>query len=157
MPHAVRRAAFTDTDYRALAAFRHQLRRFSAFSEAAAREIGIEPRQHQLLLAVRGLPPGTEPSVRALAARLVLRHHTVVELVDRLVDAGLIVRDRSAQDRRAVRLRITERGENVLADLTQAHLDELRVLAPALVAALHTALPTPRRRKTVSERSRGRA
>lgn len=153
----VARPAFTDTDYRALAAFRHQLRRFSAFSESAARDIGIEPRQHQLLLAIRGLPPEIEPSVRALAAQLVVRHHTVVELVDRLVDAGLVVRDRSAKDRREVRLCITERGEHVLADLTQAHLDELKVLAPALVAALHTVLPTPRRRKTVSERPRGRA
>jgi DNA-binding MarR family transcriptional regulator len=153
----VPRLAFTDTDYRALAAFRHQLRRFSAFSESAARKIGIEPRQHQLLLAVRGLPPGVEPSVSALAAQLCVRHHTVVELVDRLVEAGLVVRDRSAKDRRAVRLCITERGESVLADLTKDHLDELRVLAPALVATLHTVLPSPRRRKTVSERSRGRA
>ena len=151
------RAAFSDTDYRALAAFRHQLRRFSAFSESAARKIGIEPRQHQLLLAIRGLPPGIEPSVSALAAQLCVRHHTVVELVDRLVEAGLVVRDRSAKDRRAVRLCITQRGESVLADLTEDHLDELRVLAPALVAALHTVLPSPRRRKTVSERSRGRA
>ena len=154
---AVARPAFTDSDYQRLAAFRHQLRRFTAFSESAARAAGIEPRQHQLLLAVRGLPPGTEPSVGALATQLVVKHHTVVELVDRLVEAGLIVRDRSAKDRRAVRLSITERGERILAELTQAHLDELRVLAPALVAALHNVLPTPRRRKTVSERSRGRA
>jgi len=148
------RRAFTDRDYRALAAFRHQLRRFIAFSESAARDVGIEPRQHQLLLAIRGLPPEVEPTVGALATQLVVRHHTVVELVDRLVTAGLVVRDRNTRDRRAVRLRITPQGERVLEDLTQAHLEELRVWAPALVEALHTVMPS--RLKPVSERRNDR-
>ena len=88
------------SDYRALADFRHQLRRFIAFSETAARGVGLEPRQHQVLLALRGLPEGVEPTVQVLAERLVLRHHTVVELLDRLEAEGLIRRGRAPEDRR---------------------------------------------------------
>ena len=65
-----RRADISDTDYRALAEFRHHIRRFLRFSEDAARAAGLEPQQHQLLLAIRGLPQGTEPSIGELAERL---------------------------------------------------------------------------------------
>jgi DNA-binding MarR family transcriptional regulator len=136
----------TDTDYRALAEFRHQLRRFMAFSETAARAIDLEPRQHQLLLALRGLAPGVEPSVAALADALVLRHNTVVELLDRLEAAGLIRRTRAAADRRRAEIALTPRAEDLLRQLSAAHLDELRSLAPALVGSLNLALRASRRR-----------
>lgn len=129
-----------DSEYRALADFRFQLRRFLAFSEEKARGVSLEPRHHQLLLAVRGLPPGTPPTVSAVAERLLLRHHTVVGLVDRLQQRGLIRRDRAAEDRRQVRLTITPRGEDLLHGLSIAHRDELAILGPALVTALRRVL-----------------
>ena len=135
----------SDADYRALAGFRHQLRRFIAFSESAAREVGVEPRQHQLLLALRGLPPDVEPTVQVLAERLVLRHHTVVELLDRSEEAGLVRRGRDVADRRRAVVTITARGSELLRKLSAAHLDELRSLAPALVGSLNAALRASRR------------
>ena len=134
------------SDYRALADFRHQLRRFIAFSETAARGVGLEPRQHQVLLALRGLPEGVEPTVQVLAERLVLRHHTVVELLDRLEAEGLIRRGRAPQDRRRAVVTITARALELLTKLSRSHLDELRSLAPALVGALNSALRASRSR-----------
>jgi len=130
----------SDSEYRALADFRHQLRRFLAFSEKRARGAGLEPRHHQLLLALRGLPPGTPPTVGAVAERLLLRHHTVVGLIDRLQHRGLIRRTRAPEDRRQVRLAITARGEDLLHGLSIAHRDELATLGPALVTALRRVL-----------------
>mgnify|MGYP000579580101 CR=1 FL=1 len=126
----------SDSEYLALADFRHQLRRFLAFSEEMARGVGLEPRHHQLLLAVRGLPSGTPPTISAVAERLLLRHHTVVGLIDRLQRRGLIRRTSAPEDRRQVRLVITSRGEDLLHGLSIAHRDELTTLGPALVTAL---------------------
>jgi DNA-binding MarR family transcriptional regulator len=124
-------------DYRALAELRHQIRRFLAFSEDAAREAGLQPQQHQLLLAVKGLPLDVAPTIGEIAARLMVKHHTVVELVDRLVDNGLVVRERGV-DRRVVLLRLTPAAERVLKRLSVAHAEELRVLSPALASSLRT-------------------
>ena len=129
-----------DHAYRSLAEFRHRLRRFVAFSETKARSIGLEPRQHQVLLALRGLPDGTSPTIGALAERLVLRHHTVVGLVDRLERRGLVRRGRAAGDRRQVRIVLTRRGRDTLRRLSLAHRDELVESAPALLAALRKLL-----------------
>jgi DNA-binding MarR family transcriptional regulator len=92
----------TLADYRALADFRYQLRRFLHFSESAAREGGLEPQQHQLLLAVKGAPGGQPPTIGMLAERLQLRHHSTVELVDRMEDRKLVRRARAGEDRRQV-------------------------------------------------------
>ncbi len=123
-------------DYRALAEFRHQIRRFLAFSAAAARREGVDPQQHQALLAITGLPRGTAPTIGAIAQRLQLRHHTTVELVDRLAAHGLIRRSRSTVDRRRVEVALTRRGEALLRRLSLHHLAELRTLAPALARTL---------------------
>ena len=136
----------SDADYRALASFRHQLRRFLAFSESAARSVGLEPRQHQLLLALRGLPVDTPPSVQVLADRLVLKHHTVVELLDRLEQAGLVRRDRAADDRRRACVSLTPRALELLKKLSSAHLGELRSFAPELVGTLNGVLRASRGR-----------
>jgi len=135
----------SDAHYRALADFRKRLRLFLAFSETAARGVGLEPRQHQLLLALRGLPEGAEPSVQTLADQLALKHNTVVELIDRLEATGLIARERAADDRRRAHLVITARGADVLRQLSDVHLDELRLQAPELVGALHGVLRASRR------------
>ena len=136
-------ADLSDTDYRALAGFRKQLRAFVAFSEDAARKVGLEPRQHQLLLALRGIDD--EPSVGALAEHMALKHHTVVELLDRLESGGLIKRERAADDRRRARIALTPRGRDLLRKLSRAHLDELRDRAPALVSSLTLVLRASRR------------
>lgn len=126
-----------EADYAALAEFRYQIRRFLHFSEQAARTAGIEPQQHQLLLAVKGVAEsGEEPSIRALAERLQLQHHSTGELVDRLVDRGLVSRSRAPEDRRLVLIQLTALGVSELERLTACHLAELRTNGPALVAAL---------------------
>lgn len=121
----VRRADLTEPEYRVLARFRFALRVFLRFSEDAAREAGVTPNQHQLLLAIRGFPTG-DPSVTEFAEWLQLKHHSTVELVDRAVDANLISRHPDANDRRRQRLALTARGAEALASLSDAHREELR-------------------------------
>lgn len=123
-------------DFRALAEFRYQVRRFLHFSEQAAREAGVEPRQHQLLLAVKGLPEGREPTVGEVAERLQLQHHSADELIARAEERGLVKRRRAEADRRRVYVTLTAEGEALLRDLTVTHRAELRAAAPALRRAL---------------------
>lgn len=123
-------------DYQRLAEVRYQIRRFVRFSEAAARSAGIEPQQHQLLLALKALPEGDNATVGDIAERLQIQHHSAVELVDRLVERGLIRRERAEPDRRQVNLHLTEDGDAILRDLSRHHLAELRSAGPALVTAL---------------------
>jgi len=123
-------------DYRALADFRYQLRRFLRFSDQAARDAGLEPQQHQLLLAVKGIPDGVEATVGTLAERLQVRHHSAVELVDRMEERGLVRRMRGAADRRQVLVSLTARGEALLGRLSTAHRAEVRSIGPRLLRAL---------------------
>ena len=125
-----------EESYRALAEFRHQIRRFLHFSEQAARAAGLEPRQHQLLLALKGRPAGAEATIGMLAKRLQLRHHSVVELADRLAERGLVRRRRDKRDRRQVFVDLTRTGERLLRELSRHHRTELKSAGPALVAAL---------------------
>lgn len=140
-------ARITLADYRALAEFRYQIRRFLGFSERAARELGLEPRQHQLLLALKGLPEGAEPTIGELARRLQVEHHSAVEMLDRLERRRLIARLRDEADKRRVLVRLTARGDSLLHDLVRTHRAELRAAGPALVAALDALTPTARRRR----------
>jgi len=135
----------TAANYQALAEFRYQIRRFLHFSEEAARAAGLEPAQHQLLLAVKG--HSGEPTVGDLAERLQLRHHSVVELIDRLAERGLAVRHRADADRRQVCIRLTRKGEAVLRKLSLEHRAELRSAGRSLVGALQAVL----NRKTTCE------
>ena len=123
-------------DYQALAEFRYQIRRFLHFSEGAARQAGIEPQHHQLMLAVKGKPDEEQARIAYLAERLQIQHNSAVELVDRLVKKGLITRTRGEQDRREVYVQLTPRGERILDELTRHTRSELRSAAPALVASL---------------------
>ena len=130
----------TQTDFASLAEFRYQIRRFLSFSEAAARKMRIEPQQHQALLVVKGFQNGRPASVGALAERLHIRHHSAVELVDRLQRRRFISRSRNGDDRRQVQLALTTRGEKVLKALSRVHREELRTTAPKLVKALRAAI-----------------
>jgi len=131
----------TVTDYRALAEFRYQLRRFERFSESAARVVGLEPQQHQLLLAVKGMPAGVHATIGLLAERLQVQHHTAVELVDRMQARGLVRRSRAGADRRRVFVHLTRRAETVLPRLSHTHRTELRSVAPALRRTLDAFVP----------------
>jgi DNA-binding MarR family transcriptional regulator len=126
----------TEFDYETLAEFRYQIRRFLRFSEEAARAQSLSSQQHQLLLALKGLPRDLKPTVGVLAERLQLRHHSAVELVDRLVDRGYAARTRDSADRRLVLVHVTPRGMAALDNLTRVHRAELHTSGPRLIATL---------------------
>jgi DNA-binding MarR family transcriptional regulator len=115
----------TQSDYSALAEFRFLLRRFLDFSEKAARKAGLTPRQHQALLVIKGYRHGDPISIGDLAERLVIHHHSAVELANRLVDSGLVARLQDENDQRRVLLCLTERANARLEELSGAHMDEL--------------------------------
>jgi len=131
--------SLTLSDYESLAELRFQIRLFLANSERAARSVGLEPRQHQLMLAIKGLSKDVQPCIREVAARLHIQHHSAVELVNRLAKAGYVRREIPGQDRRLVLLSLTPRGERVLKDLSLYHRAELRSAGPVLVEALRKA------------------
>jgi DNA-binding MarR family transcriptional regulator len=132
----LKQARVTIEDFRVLAAFRYELRCFLAFSEQAARAAGIEPQQHQMLLAVGGLPPGLRPNIRTLAQRLCVQHHTAVALVDKLEQRGLVLRERGTEDKREVLVRLTGDGVKLLRELSRLHRRRLQSAGPGLVEAL---------------------
>jgi DNA-binding MarR family transcriptional regulator len=113
----------TDADYERLLDLRDELRRFLHWSEQEARAAGLPPAQHQLLLAIRG--HRGDPTIGELAAHLLVRHHSAVELVDRAQRAGLVERVVDLDDHRVVRVRVTAAGEDVLAGLAATHLEEI--------------------------------
>ena len=121
-----------------MAELRYQIRRFLRFSENAARQAGIEPQQHQLLLAVRGLPDVLKPTIGVLAERMQLQHHSTVELIDRLVERGFLFRLRSTDDKRQVLVKLTHNGEEFLKRLSLHHLQELQSAGPTFVKVLQS-------------------
>jgi DNA-binding MarR family transcriptional regulator len=135
-----RSPSLTLEDYRALAEFRFQIRSFLAFSERSAREHGIEPQQHQLLLACKGLPEGSRPTIGTLAQRLCVEHHSAVALVDKLEANKLVQRKQSPIDRREVLVHITKRGEALLTALTELHSEQLGLVGSQLIDALSEVL-----------------
>ncbi|WP_245668476.1 MarR family winged helix-turn-helix transcriptional regulator [Nocardia xishanensis] len=132
-------AHLTDQEYSRLLTLRTGLRQLLRSSERRAAEAGVTDAQHQLLLAVRGHSDPDGPSVGEIAGYLSARHHSVVQLIDRTEQLGLVVRRRGeGKDRRIVRLMLTEAGRRTLALLGAAHLEELQRLTP-----LHSVLDSP--------------
>jgi DNA-binding MarR family transcriptional regulator len=121
-----------EVDYNALLAFRTALRRFNHWSEQQARTVGLTHAQHQLLLAIKGHDGEQSPTIGEIADYLLLRHHSAVELANRVQAAGLVARQRDSSDARVVRLTLTPDGERCLEQLSQLHLSELQQLAPLL-------------------------
>jgi len=121
---------------RTLAEIRYELRQFLHFSESAAVKAGLQPQQHQLLLQVAGAPKGEAVTIAYAAKRLSLRHHSVVELVNRSEREELLVRTDDARDQRRAILQVTRKGELVLDRLADDHARELNDLLPRLVKAL---------------------
>ena len=119
-----------EPDYRRLLEFRTGLRRFVRWSEQQAAAVGLTPMQHQLLLAIRGHPGPSGPTVGDVADYLLLRHHSAVGLIDRAVAAGLVRRARDGADLRVVRLELTPLGARRIEQLSALHLAELARFAP---------------------------
>jgi DNA-binding MarR family transcriptional regulator len=123
-------------DYETLAAFRHGLRRFLAFSEDAAKRSGLTAQQHQAILAIKGHGADEPMTVGDVADHLLIRHHSAVELIDRLVKAELVDRTESEGDRRRVVVTLTPKAEAILSDLSATHLEELKRSRTLLVQLL---------------------
>jgi len=123
-------------EYRALAQYRYLIRRYLRHIEEACRAAGVNPRQYQVILALKGLPPEQTPTIGTLAERMQLNHNSTVELVDRCEKLGLLRRRRSGPDRRRVELSITSQGEAFLRKLAPAARRELRVVGPILVESI---------------------
>lgn len=152
----------TTAEYRALAELRYRIRLFLREGDAVAHAAGLEPQQYLLLLAIRGLPEGEEATVRTLAERLVLKHHSVVELIDRLEMHGYVRRTRGREDRRRVLVSLLPRGERMLEQVAMHRISELRSYGAALVNAISALLerkrqsPGKKKTKTPSvRRTRG--
>lgn len=131
-----RSVAIKDKDYFVLASFRRELRNFLNFSEQAAQNRGLTPKQHQAILAIRGFEDASGVTVGDLAEHLHLKHHTAVELVDRLVRAKLVVRKTDREDRRRVLLNLTGKANAALKGLSGIHMAEIRRNAPGMIKLL---------------------
>jgi DNA-binding MarR family transcriptional regulator len=130
----------TAKEYRALAELRYQIRLFLAYREWTARKAGLEPQQYQMLLAIKGPPPGAEVTVGMLAERMLVRHHSAVEMVDRLAARGFVTRSRHKADQRKILVRLTPKGESVLRALAVSSREELQVSGAVLVDVLRRLL-----------------
>lgn len=126
MSKAAPRRKFPKESYEALADFRYALRVFLAFSEQAAGTAGLSPQQYQAMLAIKGARDRTDLGIREIADRLMIRHHTAVELVDRLAKNGFVTRVKDENDARRVLVRLTPKAERTMDGLATAHLRELK-------------------------------
>jgi DNA-binding MarR family transcriptional regulator len=140
-------AEITTAEYRALAELRYRIRHFLREGDSVARAAGLEPQQYLLLLAIRGLPEGEEATIRALAERLALKHHSVVELIDRLQARGYVVRSRNREDRRRVLVSLLPRGERLLEQVARHRIGELRSNGHQLVRAIDELLEHARHKQ----------
>ena len=127
-------------EFRALAELRYRIRLFLKEGDAAARVAGLEPQQYLMLLAIRGLAPEVQPKIQTFAERLALKHHSAVELVDRLEQRGFVRRTRSKEDRRQVLVTLLPRGEKLLERVVQQRIGELRASGRELVKAIDALL-----------------
>ncbi len=124
-------------DYHALADLRYQIRRFLRIREVAAQEAGVEPQQYLMLLQIKGLEGREVSTVGVLAERLQIRHHSAVQLVDRLVRRDMVERRRDGRDRREVVVYLRPAGEKLLRRLASYSVDELTTEGPQLVSSLN--------------------
>jgi DNA-binding MarR family transcriptional regulator len=130
----------TTVEYQSLAELRYLIRKFVGEGDAVARAAGLEPQQYLLLLAIRGLPEGEEATIQVLADRLALKHHSMVELLDRLEAHGYVRRSRYRDDRRRVLVSLLPRGEKLLEQVARHRISELRSSGVALVNAISALL-----------------
>jgi DNA-binding MarR family transcriptional regulator len=144
-----------ETDYRSLAEFRYRIRLFLAESEETARTAGLEPEQFQLLLAVRGMPEGNAATIQHLVARLLVKHNTAVERIDRLARMNLLRRLHSRADQRVVFVELTARGKRLVEKLSRQRMRELRRSGPELIAALTRVISVASHKRSQKVRAKG--
>src|SRR3981189_137107 len=153
-------ARITDGEYHALSELRYLIRRFLQEGDATARTAGLEPQQYLLLLAIRGLEPGREASIRTIAGRLALRHPSTVELIDRMETHGFVKRTRGREDRRQVLVSLQPRGEKLLEKVVEQRIVELRSHGHAVVESIRKLLESrpmaapPKKRSARAPRAR---
>jgi DNA-binding MarR family transcriptional regulator len=128
----------SSAEFRALAELRYRIRQFLRESDASAQAAGLEPQQYLMLLAIRGLPEDMPAKIQTLADRLALKHHSAVELVDRLEKRGFVRRARGKQDRRQVLVSLQPKGQRVLDRVVQQRISELRASGKRLTQAIET-------------------
>jgi DNA-binding MarR family transcriptional regulator len=133
---SVSQVSISQSEYQTLSEFRHQLAGFLRRRRQAAEAVGLEAQQYELLLAIKGLPAGKQPTVKQIAEQLQIQHHSAVELASRLARRGLLRRDRSPGDRRSVLLSITKPGEKLIEEIVQYSFQQLEEEAPALLKTL---------------------
>jgi DNA-binding MarR family transcriptional regulator len=131
--------------------------------EIPPRAAGLEPQQYLVLLAVRGLPQGGEAAIRTLADRVVLKHHSTAELIDRLERRGYVYRSGRRDDRRLVTVSLLPRGLRVLQGVARHRISELRSNGRQPVDTIKQLLERPhqarndnRQRKSPVRRGRDR-
>lgn len=152
------RHQITPDQYRALAELRYLIRRFLQEGDATVRNAGLEPQQYLLLLAIRGLPTGQQATIRTLADRLSLRHHSTVELIDRMEAHAYVKRTPGREDRRQVLVQLLPRGEKLLEQVVDKRMIELRSNGRALVNAIGPLLePAKHKRNSAKKNHRKRA
>lgn len=149
----------TLVDYRALAEFRYQIRKFLHFSDQAVEAAGMERGQYQLMLSIKGMLDGPRPRIRDVANRMQIQHHSAVELINRLEAGGYVRRERGLDDRREVLLALTPKGEKVLAELALHHHEQLQEAAPRLVESLRQVMAgkSPEQKRTTAKNGEGKA
>lgn len=138
-------------EYQAMAELRYRIRLFLREGDAAARSAGLEPQQYLLLLAIRGLPADSAAKIQALADSLLIKHHSAVELVDRLEKRGLVRRARSRDDRRQVLVSLLPKGQRVLERVVQQRINEVRAGGSQLVRAIDALVRDPHKRRNGSK------
>jgi DNA-binding MarR family transcriptional regulator len=121
---------------RSLADFRYEMRKFLSFSEMASERRGIGAQQYQLMQVIAAMPDGRQPSISYLAERMILRHNSTVELVDRAERAGLVRREHDEKDLRRSLVLLTAQGRELLEQLVAEHLTELAPKSEHLIEAL---------------------
>lgn len=135
----------TSTEYRALAELRYRIRLFLREGDATAQAQGLESQQYQMLLAIRGLVDGEVATIGTLAEKLAIKHHSAVELIDRLEKHGFVRRIRDKEDRRQVHVLLLPRGEKALAAVVKERISELRASGDALVQTIEKLLENKRK------------
>jgi len=155
------KSTISDTEYQALAELRYRIRHFIQEGDAAAQRSNLEPQQYLMLLAIRGLPRGAVATISTLAERMALKHHSAVELIDRLERHGLVRRRRSEGDKREVRVSLLPQGSKLLHRVARQRLSELKTSGAALANAIsalvqhrHPAKRIPQRYEITKEQPR---
>jgi DNA-binding MarR family transcriptional regulator len=144
------------TEYKALAEFRYQIRRYLRYMEEKARARGYNPQQYQLLLAIEGLPEHQLPTIKTVAERMQLNHNTTVGLVDRCEKRGLLRRERAGLDRRVVTLVLTPAGKRMMQEQASASRSELQEIGPVLFSSLRQLISNRQARQSALTRRSGK-